>query len=264
MVEFAQLLFPLFGLLLVAGGVSFVRKGLHYSRKSDRIAETPVSDVESLHRGTVAVQGTARVDEDEGTVTTALTGEEALVSTSKVSTKDADRDPVGESDDMRAHSTIHDETRTVPFLVEDGTGTVRVEPPEEPDVRLDRKIETVRNRRMPEVADLAADPAAATAESITVGDTPQLRDYRRRYEQGAIAPGEEVYVLGEAVSRADWDGSEFAITGGDDPAGFVVSDLSPEEVRTGGKIGAYLAYAFGGLMALLGALLLFGGIATLL
>lgn len=262
MVEVTQLMFPLLGLVLLGGGVALVRQGREYGRQSERVAETPVSDVDSLRRGTVAVEGTARVDEDAGTVTTALTGEAALVSRSKVTAKQ-DND-TGDDDGTRSHATIHEERRSVPFLVEDATGTVRVDPPEDGTVRLDGNVETEYSRGVPDASDLAADPEAAADGGISVGDSHQWRDYRRRYEQAAVVPGEDVYVLGEAVDRADWDGGDFEITGGDDPDGFVVSDLSREAVRSGGKVGAYLAYAFGGFLGLLGALMLLGGLSAVL
>lgn len=264
MVEVVELVFPLLGVVLLGGGVGLIRKGRFYVEQSERIAETGVTDVGSLQRGTAAVQGTARVLEEAGTVTTELTGEEALVSRSRVSTVDETRDHDGDDVEMRSHSVVHEAEQSVPFLVEDDTGTVRVDPPEEADVRLEENVETVRSGDGPTVADLAEDPDAAVTGTVSVGDTRELRDYRRRYEQAAIVPGEAVYVLGEAVDRADWDGESYELTGGENPRRFVVSDLSREEVRSGGKIGAYLAYAFGGVLGFLGALMLFGGLAAVL
>lgn len=261
MVQVVQLLFPAFGLLLLGIGVQLVRKGRFYSRQAERVAGTQVTDVGSLEPGTVAVEGTAGVDGDEGTVTTALTGEEALLSRSEVVAKEGHAG----DDGTTGRQQLHEEARSVPFLVDDGTGSVRVDPPGEADVRLDGNTRTaMAGEPVPDVADLADDPDAAASGRVSVGDSPRWTDYRREYEQAAIVPGEDVYVLGQAVDRADWDGPDVEIAGGEHPERFVVSDEGREAVQSGGKIGAYLAYLLGGGAGLLGALLLFGGLAVLL
>lgn len=263
MVDPVNLLFPGFGLVMVVAAVGLVQKGRFYSKQSERIAETEVSDVESLGEGTVAIEGTARIDESAGTVTTELTGEEALVSKSKVFAKEDHVDTAGPDRD-EGRQVLHEARRSVPFRVEDDTGSVRVAPPDEADVRLDENKVIERGRGVPDVADLAEDPDAALDGQVSVGDAPRWKDYDRHYEQAAISPGEEVYVLGEAVDRADWDGNEYEIAGGENPRHFIVSDEGRERAQSGGKIGAYLAYGMGGVFGFVGALLLLFGTLALL
>lgn len=262
MVDVALLLFPGLGLAMLVLGGALVQKGRFYSRQAERVAETEVTDVASLERGTVAVEGTARVDEEAGTVATSLTGEEALVSHSKVVAR-----PDHADDDAMGRRTLHEEQQAVPFRVEDATGSVRVDPPGEADVRLDENVATEFGAGDPDVADLADDAEAAASGAVSVGSAIQPRhknDYRRRYEQAALTPGEDVYVLGEAVDGAGRDGSDVELLGGDRPEQFVVSDEGREAVQSGGQIGAYLAYAFGGVLGVLGALMLFGGLVAVL
>lgn len=261
MVELVALVFPAFGLVLLAGGVGLVRKGRFYRRQSERVAETAVTDVGSLQPGTVAVEGIARVDEEAGTVTTALTEEEALVSQSTVTAKES---RVTRDTQTTSTETIHEEEQMVPFLVEDETGTVPVDPPAEADLRIDENAKTERNRGVPEKSDLADDPDAAGDGTIPVGDTSRYRDRDRRYSQRAIRPGEEVYVLGEATDRADWDGASVEIGGGEHPERFIVSDEGHEAVERGGTIGVYIAYAIGGFLGFIGLLFLLAGTAALL
>lgn len=125
-------------------------------------------------------------------------------------------------------------------------------------------IVNVYSRRVPDAADLADDADAAAGGKVPVGNAERWRDRERRYEQAAIVPGEEVYVLGEAIDYASTDGPEFEIAGGEHPERVIVSDESREDVQSGGKIGAYLSYAMGGVVGVLGALLLFGGLAAML
>jgi hypothetical protein len=247
------------GLLLVGVGAAIVRKGRFASRQSDRIAETPVSEVAALRPGTAAVEGVARADETEGTVTASLSGEPALVTTARVTAHDDvdDRGPDAEVE----RRVLHEDRRSVPFLVDDGTGTARVDPPREADVRLEES--TVSRTSTPTAADLADRPDAAADGTVDVAGARRHGD-RLRYEQGVLAPGEEVFVYGEAVERADRDGDDVEVVGGETPEQFVVSDYSREEVQSGGKIGAYVAYAFGGFAAFVGALLLLGGLSALL
>lgn len=263
MVELVNLLFPGFGLVMVAVAAGLIQKGRFYSEQSDRIAETEVSDAGSIQRGTVAVEGAARVDEDAGTVTTELTGEEALVSRSEVVARESYVDATDPGTE-EWREVLHEAQQSVPFRVEDDTGNVRVDPPDEADLRLDENRVTERGKGVPDVADLADDPDAASDGQVPVGGGADWRDYDRRYEQGAIVPGEDVYVLGEAVDRADWDGDDFQIAGGDSPKHFVVSDEGRARAKSGGKIGAYIAYAMGGFVGFVGALLLvFGSLALL-
>lgn len=263
MVDPVALMFPGVGLVMVVAAVGLVQKGRFYSEQSERIAETEVSDVGSLQRGTVAVEGTARVDGEAGTVTTELTGEEALVSRSEVVAKESHVDAADPGTE-EYRQVLHEARQSVPFRVEDDTGSVRVEPPGEADLRLDENRVTERGKGVPDAADLADDPDAAADGQVSVGGGPDWRDYDRRYEQAAIVPGEDVYVLGEAEDRADWDGGEFAIGGGDSPKHFVVSDEGRARAKSGGKIGAYVAYGMGAFVGFVGALLLvFGSLALL-
>ncbi|ELZ13707.1 hypothetical protein C479_02641 [Halovivax asiaticus JCM 14624] len=263
MVDPVALMMPAFGLVMVGAAYGLYDKGRFYRMQSERIANTDVSDIGSIEPGTVAVEGTARVEAGEGTVTTELTGEEALASHSKVIAKEDHVDTAGPDDENVERQVLHETSHAVPFRVEDDTGSVLVDTPDEADYRLDENTVIERGRNVPDVADLADDPDAATAERISIGDTHQWLDYERRYEQGSVRPGESVYVLGEAVDRADWDGDDVAIAGGEEPELFILSDVGRAQARRGGTIGAYVAYGMACLVGFVGALLLvFGSLAV--
>lgn len=258
MVEAAELTVLAAGLVLLAVGTVTVRKRQIFAVRSGRIAETDVSDVASLQPGPVAVTGTARIDEKEGTATASLSGEAALVSRAKVVAHGHEFD-----DGAQGRRVVHEVDRSVPFLVQDGTGTVRVDPPEAADLRLD--VNTVaRATGLPPAADLADREVAAANGTVDVPGDATFDDERLTYEQGVVAPGEEVYVYGAADDGADWDGAIFEIAGGENPGHFVVSDRRREDVQAGGEVGPSLACGVGGFVAVLGTLLLVVGVSAML
>lgn len=81
----------------------------------------------------------------------------------------------------------------VPFLLDDGSGTVRVDPA---DARLDLSAGTVREVPPDEYPGRVGTEATAHVDLGFGGD-------RRRYRESALAPGTEVTVVGHATPGED-------------------------------------------------------------
>jgi hypothetical protein len=184
--------------------------------------------------GRTVVTGVAR-PLDGATVTARFTDTDAFVADAEVvRPNDAD-----EYDGRPAVETSDEETRAVPFLVADDSGSVRVEAPVEgrrsgggdaadapaADVDLGLDVDRVEVRPGSEPAHLAAFVRESAPYDLDV--TP---GGRRRYDVGVLEPGEEAYVLGVPTRgpRPTFAGEDGSL---------VVSDLSREGVARGSRRG---------------------------
>lgn len=240
------LLFTAIGLGLVIVGALVVRYGRREQRRSNRLSETETTEIDFLEPGTVEIKGTARPVEDGATVEGPLSGDEALVTTVEVDKRVSTRH--GSS-----WQTIHDDETVRPFRVDDGTGEVRVDPPRDANVALDVTRTVVEGDEEPPegirrfVQREEAVDAADEGGLISSGE-------KRRYGEGLIEPGEDVYVFGHAVEESGdaWGEHRYVITDDDALDEFLLSDRSEEELTSGKKIGAVILYAVGGFLLLLG------------
>lgn len=209
-----------FGLVIAGVGLTLVKKGFHQRRRADRIAATETTDVRNIRPGLVEVKGTARPVEGVDPHRAPISDVEAIASRVEVKKKAGNN-----------WRTVHENRRTSPFVVDDGTGEVRVEPTE--DARLnfdDREIEVDPTEEPPRDVKRFAKRSGLVEEQGRSMIEARSRLYARwTYREGVLEPGEEVYVLGEAFEEeAGWGERRFVITGYGSE--LVVSDQREETV----------------------------------
>lgn len=232
-------------LFVILGGTQ-VYRGVRNYRSMASVTGTDASPVADLRPGeTVAVEGTV-VALDDDRAEGPLFGETGVaVATDVVA--------VSDSGNRRTHNGV----RSVPFAVEDDTGRVRVEVPAAATVEPAETTHEVYNYAYEE-GDIP-DGAMEYSEKVPLGNLrgpppDHVREFqreveglddpeemttlrggspKRRYEEGGIGPGDEVYVQGRAVERGgDWGEAGLAIAGGDDPSSVSVVQGGPEEALT--------------------------------
>lgn len=245
-----------FGLVFVGLGLRSLRRGRRLRRRA-RLETDEVTDVADLSPGPAVVSGTANPVDDRR-VEAPITGRPALAAEAEARGPPHYQD-VGGS----VYRTLAREGAAVPFVVDDGTGRVRVEPSDEGevDLGLDEVASALLGEFRGGYAVFWAPDGLPHAEGLRAfhersGDLtddpfdrygPFVVGTAARYGEGVLRPGEEVWVHGTAAGRdADWGEAGFAITGGDD-ARFVLSDRPPTErvariLRRGRK--RYYAGAF--------------------
>jgi hypothetical protein len=213
------------------------------------VSSTSVSDVASVDEpGLVALHGAARKPD--------FTGNRAPFSARNYLVARWMVEEWRESDSGGRWSTKGIGHQSVPFVLEDDTGSVPVEISDDADVTVDPD----RMRERHEVAPGDSPPSAVAVFETKTDGIGQRRESNmnfldrgrkegtRRYTEGLITPDEEVYLLGTAKRR---DG-DLVITG-DGPT--VVSTATPGNVDgVGGGWRLYVA---------LGATLVVAGIATM-
>lgn len=246
------------GLGAILLGLGFVLTGVQHHREGGRIEGAPLTPIEDLEPGPVAVEGTARPT-DDGSVQTPFSGREALAVEYRL------REAMGKN--RQTPTKLAEGDERVPFYVDDGTGRVLVRP-EAADLELEREEEfrVPRDERPPEPAErfLArradiGDPTepAMGALQPTVGT--------RYFREWLLEPGEEVYVFGKATHE---QGSEFeegdleicegAAGGHPNPTTFVVADRGEAEVAGGHRSGGRLAVVLGLALVAIGTAFVFG------
>jgi len=192
------------------------------------------------HRGPVEIEGRA-VEGDGGTVTAPFTGSDCLAYSYQVQQKDG-----------KSWNTLDEGMDGTDFVVDDGSGRVRVDPTGA-DVRLESHSVTV-----PAGAELP-DRLAAYVESTAAVDPPNrsvdLRvaeltvGNRQRFIERRLDRDEAAYVYGEATQgpSTEWGSSlvDAQIGDGERTPVFVISDT--DERGTAWRItrGAMLELGFG-------------------
>ena len=242
------------GLLFVVVGLYTARTGLRERARSKRIAATETTAIRQLQPGAAEVTGTAHSAEDAALVESPISGRDAVAATVEVEEWESSGQGGG------SWETKHEDRVAVPITVRDGTGEVRVELPAEGDLNLETTQTKVGSGDEPP-ADIAAyldrEAEIDAASSRDIG--PLSIGERRRYSEGVIEPGDDVYVLGAArEAQGDWGERNVVIDGPTDAGDFLLSDKSESALITEGKRSGLLSLAFGG------ALLLAGTAATVL
>jgi hypothetical protein len=237
-----------FSLVFLIVGLYTMNKGRAQRARSERIAETETTEIRDLQPGTVEVKGAARPAEDSTVFDSPIQREDALAARVEVEEWESSGQGGG------SWETKHEEQTAVPMTVDDGTGEVRVELPEDGVLNVEETRTKVGSGDEPpeqiqRYLENEADVEEATRHDLgplSIGD-------RRRYSEGMIEPGEEVYVLGNArEEQAGWGERERVI---DKPTGsgdFILSDKSEADLIREGKRGGLVYLAFGGLFTVVG------------
>lgn len=231
------------GLVALAIAGLFVYNGRQYRQQSAHVESARPSTAEDLKPGLSKVRGTVRLA--EGAVVDVPWVEGDAVAARL--TVEAYRDRVVDMFD--GWKTLLEATETVSFLVEDDTGTVRVDPTDEGRIEIETETDYVSGSEMPsqEVKEYI-EQVAPDEDGLVSGTDP------RRYGTGTIAVGDEVVVVGEVQrGAASWD-DEFVLASPPDPNSFVLTRKTVEQLTTERERAGVVLYAIGGFLGVIGVM----------
>lgn len=206
------------GYLLYTGGRDL--RTVYHVLANDPV---PVRDLHG-HTGPVEIEGTAREADGPGTVTAPFTGAACLAYTYEV-------EELRSSGKSSSWHTLDEGAAGVEFLVEDGTGRVRVDP-----TGADLRLESHRLRVSPgdELPERLAAYVDTTGDVERQDDTVDLLvtelnvGNEQRFTERRLDPGESVYVYGAAGRgpSTEWgsDLVDAVVRDGPGAPVFVVSD----------------------------------------
>ncbi len=237
-----------FSAVFVVVGLYVLNRGRVARARSQRIAETETTPVRELQPGTAEVKGVAQPAEDGNTLESPITNQEAVAT--YVETEEWESSGEGGGN----WRTKHERSSAVPMLVDDGTGEVLVELPADGDLDVEEQQWKVGSGdEPPEQIKRYLETEAEVDEASRKEFGPLSFGERRRYSEGVIEPGEEVYVLGTArEEQGDWGERNFAIDAPTESGDFILSDKSEAELIKEGKRGGLVYLLFGGVLTAVG------------
>lgn len=237
---------------VVTIGIFLIRKGRELNQPVEQIAETETPPIEDLEPGRAEVEGTARPIRDAGAMEQKFSEGEALATHLEVKNRGTD------NEGRPVWKTIHEETRTVPFVVDGGTGEVRVDPPS--DCWLDvesTRITVGEGEEPPEQIRRFIEQEDSVDDASILDLGPVSMEHRRRYIEEVIEPGDEVYILGKVrEAQAGWDRLTYVIDEPPEGGEFILSIKSEEELVEENKGRGDLLRTIGWIWLLIGSVLL--------
>jgi len=249
----------LFGMAFF-GGFMFVSGFSEYQR-FQLVRGTPTSKVRSMAMGMVEIVGQA-VDAGE-LLASPVTGEDCLFYKYKV-------EEYQQNGDDKDWVTIDEGVEGTSFYVQDDTGSVLVDPR-----GADLRVEQDQNVHVdgaesppPPIQQFIDRNTELDSEDTAMELGPVSLDTGndRRYTEWFVTPGEQVYVMGEAMDRPSFEGSaqneeNIIVTADEDTSWFTISDSSEKEFIGDLKRNLLLYFVGGGLLmfAGYGILLVIGG-----
>lgn len=237
------------GLSIAGYGCYLLYKGREKRAKSDRLDDIETTPISGLQSGAVGVAGTAYSTENADLIKSPIEKKDALAAHVAV-------EEWKSGDNGKGWITIHEEELGVPISVGDGTGEVRVELPndggldveqtqtkidsdDEPPARIQQYIENEPN---------IDEGTRHHHGPVSIGD-------RRRYSEGVIEPGEDVYVVGTAREvQRDWGEQTGVIDEPTESGQFILSDKSKAELVQETKQIGRNQLAIGGVIVLFSTL----------
>lgn len=179
--------------MMLAFGLSNIRRWRNNQDRTDRLKETQETTIDKVEPGLTVVSGVARsageTPERETEDGEYLAMRRRTVKREVTEQRNRER---GEMNDKETNTTRTTSNKSVPFLVEDDTGSILISGESTPTLSL---------RQTDEVT---TEPS---------GDNVRTRDHRkytssirRTYQE--LLPGDEVTVYGEAVTRAAHEADE--------------------------------------------------------
>lgn len=234
------------GMLAVPIGLYLFLDAFGEFRRYQLVAGIPTSAVRSMAGGVVELEGKAVA---ETTIEAPFSGADCLFYTYAVEE--------GLPDDDAGRDWVHqakDSDRDA-FLLDDGTGRVRVDP---------------RGAELWMPADLSEryeDIDDAPAQVRWAMEQEGLDDISNpfRFSETYLEPGDEVYVLGEAIDRpgraSARNEQNLVVADGDSAPAFLIADSTEEELSEQLTENVRFALVGGGVLVLVGEALLvvFGG-----
>jgi hypothetical protein len=248
----ASAMFGVIGLAVsvfpLLGGAALAYAGWRARDTGTKVDETDTTRVSDIRPGRVAVTGTVRPVSDGTTVRSPIGRATAVAYRTLVQGSRS-----GNSDTGGHWERLYSREDSVPFLVDDGRGTVRVDPPASADQRFEWQQVTVQpGDEPPPAVQSFVEREGEVDESGGHQVGPVAVGSRRRYSEGVLEPGENVYVLGKArETDAGWDDHDYVIDQHttDD---FILSDKPPDELATQEAARGTLYLAVGGIAAVAG------------
>ena len=236
-----------FGLVFVVAGLYAVNLGWTERTRSSEIADTETTEIRNLEAGRVEIKGTALLPEEASPVQSPISRTDALAAHVEVQEWDSS----GRAGNWQ---TIHETVVEAPMLVDDGTGRIHVELPSDDGLNVEQTVWEVESNEEP------PDDVRRYVENVAGLDIPERSDYGpvsigepRKYKEGYIEPGAEVYVLGSArEADAGWGERNFVIDDPTDSGEFILSDKSEQELVQEGKVGGLIYIGIGGLVTIAG------------
>lgn len=180
-------------------GAKYIHSGFKRRKQRELIEETPTADIESVSIGPAELKGTAKPLDD--VIEAPFTDEECLYLSWEI-------EEWQQTDDGNSWETIESGTQYRSFLLDDGTGEIRV------DTSSSAEWEIANGSYSCEVAADETPPEGiqrflTEEDDVDAPDEPSMLDVGkqhgdRRYRQNLLKPGEEAYVYG-AVRTDDSD-----------------------------------------------------------
>lgn len=209
-------------LALVVGGLWLIYDGYTRWQQVRLVEDTVTEPVRSVAAGRTEVYGTCKPVEEP--IDRPFSDDECVLAVWEI-----------EEYDDGDWETIASEIRYTPFVIDDGTGAIRVEPETGMSTRISE-----RNRKEFETGTTkwSKEPEPirefiASREDLHQPATGLVFRKKRRYRESVIPPGEEVYVLGGAHVEEDATGSNperLALSRHRASGEFIVSDRPQEEL----------------------------------
>lgn len=231
--------------IFFAVGLYLIYNGFQKWQRKRLMQDTPTEKVRSAAVGRTELSGTAKPIEGIGTLKQPFTDGECLVATYTVEEWEEDHDDDGPDGHW---NTIKSGTIYNPFELDDGTGSIRVEPEADATYEISEQFRTrfrVGAGRTPpdEVVaffqrEFDDDEDEGFLGGLLGGGPGARGSDRRRYTQEVIPPGESLYLLGGAEPRAGASGSnaDQLVLGRDSGSDeFIISDQTEEELVSGYK-----------------------------
>ncbi|MFC4247617.1 E3 ubiquitin ligase family protein [Natribaculum luteum] len=223
-------------LVFVVVGLITVNKGRAERAKSTRMEETETTAIRDLEPGPVEVKGTVRGTDDATFQQSPIDGTEELAVHVEVKELHSDGNGPGN------WQTIFEDQTAEPMFIDDGTSEVLVDLPEDGGLNLEQtewKVEAGDDPPEKIRTYVGNEPALDLPDGIDIG--PLSTGERRRYLEGTLEPGEDVYLLGTArETEAGWDNHKYVIDEPTPDGDFILSDKSEatliEEERSSGLV----------------------------
>lgn len=253
----------LISVAFVAVGGYLALGGLRHTSLALRLLRTSQIPVRELMEGTgrqVSLVGIAESTTDGDPLVGPFSGRPSLVVGYEVKEERTSHD-ANTNTTRRTWRTIDEGWAGVPFVLDDGTASVRVDPTDASySIRLDESTRVAGGRTPPERIQSFIETNGrvdSEAGGFDVGPVRLSTGRDRRYIEYRLEPGDEVCVLGTPRASRGEVGHVNAVVDSGSP--FVVVDAAPRSaaVRIVGE--SLVPLVFGSLFALVGLMLLLGG-----
>jgi len=235
-------------LVFVVVGLITLNKGRKERAESTRMEETETTAIRDLEPGPVEVKGTVHGTDDATLQQSPIDGTEALAAHVEVKELHSDGNGPGN------WQTIFEDQTAEPIFIDDGTGEVLVDLPEDGGLDLEQsewKVEAGDDPPEEIRTYVENEPALDLPDGVDIG--PLSTGERRRYLEGTLEPGEDVYLLGTArETEAGWDIREYVIDEPTPNGDFILSDKSEATLIEEGRSSGLVFLAAGALMTVIG------------